>query len=421
METNETNETKTAPLWTRDFTILTLGSVVSMLGSAMSWFAMDLMVLDYTGSTLLFAVYSMVFMLPNALSPVLIGPFLDRFSRKKTIYTLDFITAGLFAGVALLLHTGHFSFWLLAGMNFLLGGINGIYGVAYDSFYPLLISEGNFRKAYSVASTLETLSAVMIPFSTLIYKLFGIVPLLIANTVSFLIAAVMETQIRTEEKYLNTRKEDDAGEKGVRRFTGDLREGLDYLRLERGLLAIAVYFFFSTLAGGMTQVVTLPWFRKSFNNGEYVYMLVWGMSSLARFLGGAAHYKLRLPVAKKFAIAYCVYIAISVLEGSYLFFPIPVMMCMTFASGMLGITSYNIRVSSTQQYVPDEKKGRFNGVFGTLNTVGMLLGEGIAGVLSRVMGERLITVIANAMCIIAAVIFIGGGKKDVAAIYNREV
>ena len=109
------------------------------------------------------------------------------------------------------------------------------------------------------------------------------------------------------------------------------------------------------------------------------------------------------------------------LEGSYLFFPIPVMMCMTFASGMLGITSYNIRVSSTQQYVPDEKKGRFNGVFGTLNTVGMLLGEGIAGVLSRVMGERLITVIANAMCIIAAVIFIGGGKKDVAAIYNREV
>ena len=392
-----------------------------MLGSAMSWFAMDLMVLDYTGSTLLFAVYSMVFMLPNALSPVLIGPFLDRFSRKKTIYTLDFITAGLFAGVALLLHTGHFSFWLLAGMNFLLGGINGIYGVAYDSFYPLLISEGNFRKAYSVASTLETLSAVMIPFSTLIYKLFGIVPLLIANTVSFLIAAVMETQIRTEEKYLNTRKEDDAGEKGVSRFTGDLREGLDYLRVERGLLAIAVYFFFSTLAGGMTQVVTLPWFRKSFNNGEYVYMLVWGMSSLARFLGGAAHYKLRLPVAKKFAIAYCVYIAISVLEGSYLFFPIPVMMCMTFASGMLGITSYNIRVSSTQQYVPDEKKGRFNGVFGTLNTVGMLLGEGIAGVLSRVMGERLITVIANAMCIIAAVIFIGGGKKDVAAIYNREV
>ena len=91
------------PLWTRDFTIITLGSVVSMLGATLSSFAMDLMVLDYTGSTLLFAVYNILFMLPHALAPILIGPFLDRFSRKKTIYTLDFITAGMFALLALLL------------------------------------------------------------------------------------------------------------------------------------------------------------------------------------------------------------------------------------------------------------------------------------------------------------------------------
>ena len=418
------NKTSTAPqanpLWTRDFTILTIGTVVSMLGSALSWFAMDLLVLDYTGSTLLFAVYGMVFMLPNALSPILIGPFLDRFSRKKTIYMLDFITAGLFAAVAILMYAGHFSFWLLAGANFLLGTINGIYGVAYDSFYPLLISEGNFRKAYSVASTLETLSAVMVPISTLVYKLFGIIPLLVANTVSFLIAAVMETRIRAKEEYVERRSQD-ADSCPVRRFTSDFREGIAYLKAERGLLAIAVYFFFSALTGGMTQVVTLPYFRRAFTDGEYMYMLVWGMSSLARFLGGAAHYRVRLPVEKKFAIAFFVYISIAVLEGSYLFFPVPVMMAMTFLSGMMGITSYNIRASSTQQYVPDEKKGRFNGVFGTLSTVGMLLGQGAAGLLSKGVGERPIAVIANAASLLAALIFIGGSRKDVAAIYNREV
>lgn len=414
-----TDNTGPAKLWTRDFTILTLGSVVSMLGNALCWFAMDLMVLDYTGSTLLFAVYSMVFMLPNALAPVLIGPFLDRFSRKKTIYILDFATAGLFAAVALLMRAGRFSFWVLAAANFLLGGINGVYGVAYDSFYPLLISEGNFRKAYSVASTLETLSAVMIPVSTVIYKLFGIVPLLLANTATFFFAAVMEMQIRTEEKYID--RGGASGEKAVRRFTADFREGMAYLRQERGLLAIAIYFTFSSLNTGMTQVVTLPYFRRRFSNGEYVYMMVWGMSSLARLLGGAAQYRVKLPTEKKFAIAMTVYIAIALLEGSYLFFPIPVMMGMTFLSGMLGITSYNIRTSCTQQYVPDGKKGRFNGAFGTLSTVGMLLGQGLAGLLSRVMGERLITVIANAACLAAAVVFIGGRRREVAVIYNREV
>ncbi len=40
-------------LWTRDFTIITLGTVVSMLGNAVSGFAISLLVLDYTGSVFL--------------------------------------------------------------------------------------------------------------------------------------------------------------------------------------------------------------------------------------------------------------------------------------------------------------------------------------------------------------------------------
>ena len=45
---HETEKTP-RPLWTRDFTIITLGSVVSMLGNALSGFAMSLMVLDKIG------------------------------------------------------------------------------------------------------------------------------------------------------------------------------------------------------------------------------------------------------------------------------------------------------------------------------------------------------------------------------------
>ena len=57
-------------LWTRDFTIITAGSVVSMLGNAMSGFAMSLMVLDYTESTLLYAVYLAVFTIPQIIVPI---------------------------------------------------------------------------------------------------------------------------------------------------------------------------------------------------------------------------------------------------------------------------------------------------------------------------------------------------------------
>ena len=153
------------PLWTRDFTILTVGSVISMFGNAMTGFAMSLMVLDLSRSTLLYAIYLAMYTLPQLFMPIVSGAILDRQSRKKTIYTLDFISAGLYLLLAGVLTTGWFSFPVFAVYCFILGSIQSTYFVAYESFYPLLISEGNYQKAYAIDSVLETVSAVMVPVS----------------------------------------------------------------------------------------------------------------------------------------------------------------------------------------------------------------------------------------------------------------
>ncbi len=261
---------------------------------------------------------------------------------------------------------------------------------------------------------------VMVPLSTFVYQTFGIVPLLLANTMSYLAAAVMETQIRAEERYIATRAAEAPAPRGLRRFTADFREGVRYLAGEKGLLAVTLYFVFSFFVSGASEVVTLPYFRKTFANGEYVFMLTWGMASLARCVGGLVHYRIKLPPRAKFAIALTVYISIAVLEGAYLFVPVPLMMVMTCLTGLLGVTSYTIRISATQKYVPDERKGRFNGAFNTLVTAGMVLGQAAAGGLSASLDERTIVVLANALGLAAAVTIIGGSRKEVAKIYNTE-
>jgi MFS family permease len=73
-------------LWTKDFTILTIGSAVSMLGNAVSGFALGLLILDYTNSTFLYSLTLVIYTLPRIVMPLLAGPYLDRFSRKR-IYT----------------------------------------------------------------------------------------------------------------------------------------------------------------------------------------------------------------------------------------------------------------------------------------------------------------------------------------------
>ncbi|MBR3296748.1 MAG: MFS transporter [Firmicutes bacterium] len=127
-----------------------------------------------------------------------------------------------------------------------------------------------------------------------------------------------------------------------------------------------------------------------------------------------------MPEEKKFAIALLVYIVINILEGTYLFLPIPMMAVFCGLTGLLGVTSYNIRISATQRYVPNEKKGRFNGAFNTLTMIGMLFGEILAGVLSVKLPIRLINMMICGVALVTAVILIGGHREDVAKIYNTQ-
>ena len=409
---------KTPSLWTRDFTIITLGSVVSMFGNSMSGFAMSLMVLDISGSTLLYSIYLAMFTLPQLIMPVLSGALLDRFSRKKTICMLDFFSAFLYIFMALLLRGNWFSFPVFALFCFILGSVQSTYMVAYESFYPLLITEGNYQKAYSIASVLETLSAVMVPVSTFLYGRIGLSPLLMVNGISFFLAAVLETRIRAEEDYI--REQETPAEKPFARMLTDTREGFLYLAAEKGLLAIAAYFAFSSICGGVSSVIILPYFKKTFENGEYWYMFVMGFSLAGRALGGLLHYRITIPAPVRYGLALAVYIVINLFEGPFLFFPVPVMMLMCFIVGVCGITSYTIRVSATQSYVPDGRKGRFNGAFGMLSTLGALIGEFAAGAMTVFYPERTVLLSSMLLCTLAALIFIGGGRRFVAPIYNRS-
>ena len=342
---------------------------------------------------------------------------LDKFSRRRAIYALDFTSGAIYTIYALLMWRGWFSFSVLAIGTVLLGSIDGIYRVSYDSFYPLLITEGNYQKAYSVASMLETMTAFVLPLSAFLYNTIGMLPLLIINAASYLIAATLETQIWQAEEYAQTRKDENYD---IKCYTEDFKDGMAYLNQETGLKAVVTYFSFNALQWGLMDVLVLPYFKANFANGEYLYIVVGGCAILGRLLGGGVYYKFRMPTQHKFTIALVVYVCISLIGGFYLFFPLVMMCIMEFIEGLMGVTSYNIRISATQSYVPDERKGRFNGTFEMLATAGNTLGQVMAGTLSLFIGERVILGTFGVLTALCAVIVIGGNRKAVATIYNRE-
>ncbi len=97
------------------------------------------------------------------------------------------------------------------------------------------------------------------------------------------------------------------------------------------------------------------------------------------------------------------------------------MMILQFVGGVMGVTSYNIRITGTQSYVPDEKRARFNGVFNMLNTFGTLVGQLVAGALAEVIPIRSVIVLFYGINFAAVFLIMARNKKHVKKIYNIEM
>lgn len=406
-----------SPLWTRNFSILTLGSAVSMLGNSVSAFAIGLFMLDKTGSVFLYTLFLASYNLPKIILPIIAGSYLDRRSRRKTVFTLDFISSAVFLLMFLIARGGFFHYGMYLALCLIIGSIDSMYAVAYDSFFPMLVSEGNFSKAYSVSSLLYPLAYMMTPVAAWAYKSFGLAPLFMFNACSFFMAAVCETQIKLTEPQLTTK----ITRFSFREFKSDMKSGFSYIRQEKGLLIITAYFFVNTLCSFGVDALWLPHFKSVAALGVMAYSYISAVNVLGSLIGSAAQYRINYPAKKKFAIAMFVYVIISILDGGVLFTPLWAMLIIFFIDGMLSVTSYNIRLSTVQSYVPEEYRGRFNGCFQMVSNLGLIIGELSAGALAELFPSRSIIIGFMAVNVIGAFALMYRGRSHVKLVFNRDV
>ena len=86
--------------------------------------------------------------------------------------------------------------------------------------------------------------------------------------------------------------------------------------------------------------------------------------------------------------------------------------------GMLGVTSYNIRISGTQNYLPDEMRGRFNGLFQMLSILGTIAGQLIAGAIGDLFDIRWVVAVCMAISGLAVFFIVLPNGEHVKKIYN---
>lgn len=153
-------------LWTKDFSCITLATILSAIGGEAMSLPVSLLVFDETQSAFLSSLVMICGVLPDVILPVFIAPFIDKGGKKKWIVGLDFLLAVLYAGMGIWIGGHTFMFVLYLLFTLAVGTISVVYRLAYAAWYPDLIPLGMEQKGYSISSMLyPTVIIVMSPIS----------------------------------------------------------------------------------------------------------------------------------------------------------------------------------------------------------------------------------------------------------------
>lgn len=401
-------------LWTRNFTIITLGTVISAVGGTAMGFAMGFVVFDNTGSTLLSAVFIAVASIPDILLPLLAAPYLDNFRRKPVIVGLDYLNGALYLLFGWYLLNRPFQYELYLGLSLLFGSTGAVYQLAYGSLYPNLIPEGFAQKGYTVSGMIyPTVLMVMTPLASVLYTRLGLGPIFLAEGVLLLLAASVETRIRVEE---HTRKGEGFS---LGDYIRDFREGFAYLKKEKGLLRIYGYMPITQAVGQATDPLIRAWFRTAPGLNITMYALFTTAQFIGRTIGGLVHYKVQIPPEKRFSLAFLVYVTYDVMDTVLLWLGFPLMLVNRAVCGFLGINSATLRESSVQNYLPDNMRSKINAVFNVLYAVAPAALTLAVGALGEVMDYRLCVTLVSASSLIFCYLIMWRGRQDVKKVYNR--
>lgn len=407
---------KCSGLWTKNFTIITLGTMISAIGGTAMGLGLSLVVFDQTKSTWLSAVFAVMPTLPGITLPILLAPLIDRVNRKRVIVGLDALSGALYLLFLALIRRIGFRYEAYLLFSFAMSCIGTVYGLTYDCLYPDLIPQGMAQKGYAISGAIYPLATTIVtPLAALVYAKVGIEALFAAEGLLLLVAAAFESRI----DYVPPERVERGG--GLREYGRDMLEGVRYLRREKGVRSIYVYMMATNAAGQGNSLMTLAHFGQTSCLTTAMYGLLTSAEMLGRVIGSATHYLFQIPEEKRYAFTVRVYALYELFDGALLFVAYPVMLALRFICGYLGVQSAAMRAAATQSYIPANMRARVNGLFNVLVSLGAMGVQLCAGALGERFAPRMVALGFAAGAFACMLLLIVRRKKLVAPVYNRKV
>lgn len=179
-------------LFSKDFTLVVIGQIISLFGNAAIRFALPLYLLNQTGSSALYGTVTACAFIPAILLSPIGGIMADRVNKRNIMVFLDFFTAAVIMVFSLYINDGNLVL-LTAAALMLLYGIAGAYQPSVQASIPALVCPAHSMAANSIINTVSSFSALLGPvLGGILYSAYGLLPVLWVCIICFFLSAVME-------------------------------------------------------------------------------------------------------------------------------------------------------------------------------------------------------------------------------------
>ncbi len=264
------------------FTVVWIGQLVSLLGSAMTWFALSLWAWQETGQATALALVATFSFGPTVLMSPIAGALVDRWNRKLVMMLSDLAT-GISTIVVLLLYvTGNLEIWHLYITGAFAGAFQAFQWPAYSAAITTMVSKAQYARANGMMSLAESASAIAAPVlaGTLI-GLIGIGGVMAIDVVTFLFAIGALLVVHIPQPVAT-----DEGQESRGSLWKESLYGFRYILRRPSLLGLQLVFLGANLTGSFANILITPMVLARTGDNAQILGTVFSAGGVGGVVGG---------------------------------------------------------------------------------------------------------------------------------------
>lgn len=234
--------------------IVLIGQVVSLLGSAMTGFALTIWIGRQTDQATPFTLGGFAFVLPAVVLSIFAGPLVDRSNRKRVMIFSD-LTAGLVTVAQLVLYaSGHLQIWHIYVGNAVQGALQAFQFPAFSTAVTMMVPKEQYARVSGVISLGRAASGVFAPALAAVFiNIFDVTGVMWIDVATFVVAIGALFFVHVPQPPVSK-----AGLESRGSFLSETTFGFRYILRRPSLLGLQLVFACGNLLSGISFALVAP-------------------------------------------------------------------------------------------------------------------------------------------------------------------